>query len=79
MTDHKSDIDTLRHDVTHILNDAQHFLRDLKGLRNVKGTVKKDVRHLRDHVNRLVAHLEELEALKLDDAASENRELRRMS
>lgn len=66
MTDYDRSINALHSDMAHILNDAERFLSDLKGQKKVKGIVKKDVRLLRDHLSRLVTHLEDLETLKLD-------------
>ncbi len=45
----------------HVIRDTEHFLEDLKGQKQIKGLVKKDVQHLKEHLHKLmerVAHLE---------------------
>jgi hypothetical protein len=51
----------LHHDVDAIISDAEHFLRDLKGHKRIKGQVRQDVRHLQAHVQRLAQHLHHME------------------
>ena len=59
----KSDRDTrqLHVDMDHVLNDAERLLADLKGQKHTKGVVKKDVAHLKEHLQRLLTHLNDLE------------------
>jgi hypothetical protein len=47
--------------MTHVINDSEHFLNDLKGKKHLKGLVKKDIQHLKEHLQKLidlVAYLE---------------------
>ena len=55
------DIRQLHVEMEHVLNDAEHFLVDLKGQRHTKRVVKKDVVHLKEHLQRLITHLNDLE------------------
>ena len=61
MEKNKKDIRQLHVEMDHVLNDGEHFLLDLKGEKNIKGLVKKDIRQLKEHLLRLVSHLAELE------------------
>ncbi|NOY69390.1 MAG: hypothetical protein GXP53_07865 [Deltaproteobacteria bacterium] len=60
MTSAKKDIKQLHNDMEHVLNDAEFFLKDLKGQARVKKMFKKDAMHLRDHLQRLIDHLNDL-------------------
>ncbi len=47
----------------HVLNDADQFLKDLKGRKHVKKMLKKDTKNLKEHLQRLISHLKELEEM----------------
>ncbi|NIA29549.1 MAG: hypothetical protein GWP06_06500 [Actinobacteria bacterium] len=66
MEKNKKDIRQLHVELDHVLNDAEHFLVDLKGEKNKKGLVKKDIRNLKEHLQRLVSHLTNLEEQSAD-------------
>ena len=51
----------LERDLGRVIEDTEHFLSDLKGHRSIKKLVKKDVTKLRDHLYRLLEHVEQLE------------------
>ena len=61
MSTNDRDVRQLHMDMEHVLNDAEHFLSDLKGQKHTRKVVKKDVVHLKEHLHRLVAHLNDLE------------------
>jgi len=61
MSSEKKYIKQLHNDMEHVLNDAEYFLKDLKGQTHVRKMIKKDTRHLKDHLQRLIDHLKELE------------------
>jgi len=61
--ENEKNIKQLHKDMERVLNDAEHFLKDLKGKNHIKNMVKKDTKHLKEHLQRLVKHLEELEEL----------------
>lgn len=57
----RRNIKQLYSDMEHVLNAAEHFLKDLKGQKHVKGLVRKDTEHLKAHLQRLIDHLSHLE------------------
>ncbi len=57
MNSEEKDIKQLHNDMEHVLNDAESFLKDLKGQNHVKKMFKKDTRHLKNHLQRLIDHL----------------------
>jgi hypothetical protein len=57
MKNRERQIELLNHDVESIVSDTERFLKDLKGQKRVKGSVRQDMRHLRSHLHRLVTHL----------------------
>ena len=66
MEKNKKDVRQLHVEMEHVLNDAEHFLADLKGEKNKKGLVRKDIRNLKEHLQRLVSHLTNLEEQSAD-------------
>lgn len=56
------DVRQLHVDMEHVLNHAEHFLSDLRGQKRAKRVVKKDVVGLKNHLNRLIEHLNHLES-----------------
>jgi len=61
MSTAERDIRQLHLDMEHVLNDAEHFLVDLKGQKHTKRVAKKDVVRLKEHLKRLIDHLTNLE------------------
>jgi hypothetical protein len=54
-------VKSVNRDMEHVLNDARHFLQDLKGQKKQKGMVKSDVQHLKDHLQKLLDDLDALD------------------
>jgi len=61
MSSEKKYIKQLHNDIERVLNDAEYFLKNLKGQNHVRKMFKKDTKHLKDHLQRLIDHLNELE------------------
>ena len=61
MTSQQKDVKDLNLAMEHVINDAEHFLKDLKGQKHLKKCVKKDVRHLKEHLQELIEHVTYLE------------------
>ncbi len=60
MNSEEKNIKQLHNDIEHVLNDAESFLKDLKGQLRVKKMFRKDTLHLKDHLQRLIDHLNDL-------------------
>ena len=61
MASQQNDVKDLILAMEHVINDAEHFLKDLKGQNHLKRMVKKDVRHLKEHLQGLIEHMTHLE------------------
>jgi len=61
MASQQKDVKDLNLSMEHVINDAEHFLKDLKGQNHLKRLVKKDVRHLKEHLQKLIEHVAHLE------------------
>ncbi len=56
-----SDAKQLRMSMENVMKDTERFLADLKGHKHTKGIVKKDVQNLKEHLERLIGHINRLE------------------
>ncbi len=56
-----SDAKQLQIDMENVMKDAERFLGDLKGHKHTRGIVKKDVQNLKEHLERLIEHINRLE------------------
>ena len=63
MSTTERDIRQLHTEMEHVLNDAEHFLSDLRAQKHTHRVVKKDVVHLKEHLQRLIMHLNALEGV----------------
>ncbi len=61
MADQQRDVRSLNLAMEHVINDAEHFLEDLKGQKHLKRLVKNDVRHLNEHLRKLMERVAYLE------------------
>lgn len=57
MDNNQLDIKQLHRDMEYILNDTEHFLKDLRGRKHLKRTVKKDALNLKAHLLLMTDHL----------------------
>ncbi len=51
----------LRIHMENVMKDAERFLAGLKGHKHTRGIVKKDVQNLKEHLERLIEHINRLE------------------
>jgi len=45
-----------------VINDADHFIEDIRGQKHLKRLYKKDIKHLQDHLSKLIDQITYIES-----------------
>jgi hypothetical protein len=58
----QNSVKDLNLDMEHVINDAEHLLKDLKGQKHLKRLLRKDTRRLKEHLQKLITDVTRMES-----------------